>query len=206
MSHPYTPTAVSPRPVGGMGYGGPVPPPLPGAPVPLPPVPPHGGRKDVRRGLVVAGVIAACVAVLVSGVVGVYVGNMTATKDQQASQAAPVPPPSAPAATADQVRAATVDLCSRFAAGYRAMPSPQNSGFDVVPTANYIADALRDNPIADPTIRDAVTKSLQFLHDHAAALSREPSAGAIHIPQDFRAAPANAADQRTWDLCRAYEG
>ncbi|MGV7303124.1 hypothetical protein PJK45_24120 [Mycobacterium kansasii] len=142
----------------------------------------------------------------IAGIVGVYVGNRTATRDQPAIQAAPAAPASAPTPTAEQVRAATVDLCTRFAAGYRAMPSPQNTGFDVVPTANYIADALRDNPIADPSIRDAVTKSLALLRDHAAALSREPSAGAIHIPQDWKAAPANAADQQTWDLCRAYEG
>ncbi|MFV1501381.1 hypothetical protein [Mycobacterium kansasii] len=153
-----------------------------------------------------AAVIAACVAVFIAGIVGVYVGNRTATRDQPTVQAAPAASASAPTPTAEQVRAATVDLCTRFAAGYRAMPSPQNTSFDVVPSANYIADALRDNPVADPAIRDAVTKSLALLRDHAAALSREPSAGAIHIPQDFRAAPANAADQRTWDLCRAYDG
>lgn len=204
MTYPYTPTAVSPRPGDGTGFGASAPPPF-GAPIPLPPAPPRRGGSRSRRGLVIAGVIAACVAVFVSGIVGVYVGNRTATKDQPAVQAAPAAP-SAPTPTAEQVRAATVDLCTRFAAGYRAMPSPQNSGFDVVPSANYIADALRDNPIADPGIRDAVTKSLAFLRDHAAALSREPSAGAIHTPQDFKAAPANAADQRTWDLCRAFEG
>lgn len=206
MSYPYTPTAVSPRPTGPTGFGSSAPLPPPGAPIPLPPVPPRPGRSGSRRWPVVAGVIAACVAVLIAGVVGVYVGTVTTTKDQQAVQAAPPSPSSAPTPTAEQVRAATVDLCTRFAAGYRAMPSPQTSGFDVVPTANYIADALRDNSIADPAIRDAVAKSLQLLRDHAAALSREPSAGAIHIPPDFKAAPANAADQRSWDLCRAYEG
>lgn len=206
MSHPYTPTVVDPRPAGGAGFGASVPPPLPGPPIPFPPTAPRPGRTDSRRGPVVAGVIAACVAVLVAGAVGVYIGSVTATKDQQASQAAPAPPPSAPAPTSDQVRAATVDLCTRFAAGYRAMPSPQHTSFDVVPTVNYIADALRDNPIADPSIRDAVTKSLALLRDQAAAYSREPSAGAIHVPQDWKAAPGNAADQRVWDLCRAYEG
>lgn len=205
MSNPYTPTAVSPRPAGAMGFGTSAPPP-PGGPFPLPPAPPRRDDKRRRRGLVVAGVLGSCAAVLVAGVVGVYVGSVTATKDQAPAQVAPAAPTSAPTPTAEQVRAATVDLCTRFAAGYRAMPSPQNSGFDVVPTADYIADALRDNQIADPSIRAAVTKSLEFLRNHAAALSREPSAGAIRIPEDFRAAPANAADQRSWDLCRAYEG
>ncbi len=205
MPYRYTPTALSPRhPEVGMGFGGSVPPP-PGAPIPWPPPPARHDDRRSHRGLVVAGVLAACLSVLVAGIVGVYVGSLTATKDQQAVQAAPASPTSAPP-TAEQVRASTVDLCTRFAAGYRAMPSPQNRGFDVVPTANYIADALRDNPIADPSIRNAITKSLEFLRDQAAALSREPSAGAIHIPQDWKAAPANTADQRSWDLCRAYEG
>lgn len=204
MAYPYTMTA---SPAGGMGVGALAPPRPPMAPVPLPPPPPSRRETNgVRRGLATAGVVGACIAVLVSGVVGVYVGTLTATKDQPAAQAVQAPPSSPPTPTAEQVRSATVDLCTRFAAGYRAMPSPQNSGFDVVPTTNYIADALRDNPIADPSIRDAVTKSLEFLRNHAAALSREPSAGAIHVPRDFKAAPANAADQRTWDLCRAYDG
>lgn len=205
MTYPYTPTAVSPRPADRTGFPVSAPPPF-GAPIPLPPAPDRREGQQSRRGPVVAAVIAACVAVFIAGIVGVYVGNRTATRDQPTVQAAPAASASAPTPTAEQVRAATVDLCTRFAAGYRAMPSPQNTSFDVVPSANYIADALRDNPVADPAIRDAVTKSLALLRDHAAALSREPSAGAIHIPQDFRAAPANAADQRTWDLCRAYDG
>ena len=116
MSYPNPP---SPTPAGG-GFGASVPPPPPGAQIPLPPpAPPRRDRKGTGRGLAVAGVIAACVAVLVAGVVGVFVGNLTATKDQPV-QAAPASPTSAPTPTTEQVRAATVDLCTRFAAGYRA--------------------------------------------------------------------------------------
>jgi hypothetical protein len=86
------------------------------------------------------------------------------------------------------------------------MPRPQNTGFDVVPTANYIADALRDNPAADTSIREAVTQSLKLLRAHVALASGEATAGAIQIPQGWTAEKANAADQQVWDLCRAYGG
>lgn len=181
--------------------------PGPGAMPPAPPTPPMPqfypappAPRKRKGGLIAAVIGGAAVVALTAGVVGGLIGNHMA-----GTTAAP-PPPAAtpPAPTAEQVSAATIDLCTRFAAGYRAMPSPQNSGFDVLPTANFIADAIRDNPAADGSIRDAVTQSLTLLRDHAASASGEATRGAIQPPTGWTAAAANAADQKVWDLCRAY--
>jgi hypothetical protein len=153
--------------------------------------------------MIVAAAVGAFVAVLVVGLLGLYVGSRltnSSAPQQQPTQ------PSAPAPTAGQVHAATVDLCTRFAAGYRAMPSPQKTAFDIVPTVNYVADALRDNAIADSAIREAVGKSLTGLREHAMLLSGEPDHGAIQNPVNWTLDAAAHADQRVWDLCRAYEG
>ncbi|EUA09734.1 hypothetical protein I545_5972 [Mycobacterium kansasii 662] len=177
-----------------------------GAMPPAPPTPPMpqfypapAPRK--RKGANIAAVIGgAVVAMLTAGLIGGLIGN------HMAGTAAAAPPPAAtpPRPTAEQVKASTIDLCTRFAAGYRAMPSPQTSGFDVLPTANFIADALRDNPAADGSIRDAVTRSLALLREHAASASGEATRGAIRPPTGWTAAAANTADQKVWDLCRAY--
>jgi hypothetical protein len=153
--------------------------------------------------VIVAAAVGAFVAVLVVGLLGLYVGTRLMNNTAPQPQA---PQASAPAPTADQVHAATVDLCTRFAAGYRAMPRPQNTGFDVIPTVNYIADALRDNSAADASIRDAVSQSLRLLRGHAMLASGEPDHGAIQNPVNWTVDAAAHADQRVWDLCRAYEG
>jgi hypothetical protein len=205
MSYPYTPAAVSPNPAGAPGFGGPVSmPPPPGGPVPLPLPPQRRDEKSSRHGIFVAAVISAVLGVFIAGALGVYVGSRLTsnTSQQQSAQTAPV----APTPTAGQVHAATVDLCTRFAAGYRAMPSPQNTGFDVIPSLNYIADALRDNPIADNAIRDAIAESLRIARDQASHLSNEPARGAIQPSTTWTPEVANRADQRVWDLCRAYGG
>lgn len=120
----------------------------------------------------------------------------------------PPPAQSAPAVTAEpsaaEVRAQTIDLCTRFAAAYAAIPAPQTASADIIPAANYVSDALRDNPIADPVVREAVATSLRLLREHGAALSHEPVRGAVQPPNGFQAAPANAADDRVWDACYAY--
>ena len=172
--------------------------PVPYPPVPLPPAPPR------RRWRTAAAVGAAMVCVFVAGAAGVLVGaHLSNTRPEPASQ----PPVVAAAPTSDQVRSATVDLCTRWAAGYRAMRVPQTTGFDLVPTINYISDALRDNLIADPGIRTSIVGSLGFMRQHAAVLSGEPPAGAIQPPpRGWQAEPANRAAQRVWDLCRAYRG
>jgi hypothetical protein len=163
------------------------------------PAPPPRKRKG---GLIAAAIGCAAAIALTAGVVGGLIGNHMA-----GTTAAPPPPAAAPpAATAEQVHAATLDLCTRFAGAYAAMPSPQNTGFDVLPTANYIADALRDNPVADNDVRGAITKSLQLLRDHVAVISGARPQGAIQIPDGWTAAGANEADQQVWDLCKAYGG
>ncbi|MCP9276483.1 hypothetical protein [Mycolicibacterium arenosum] len=136
-----------------------------------------------------------------AGIGGVFVGSRLNTEpaDQQQTQASP------PAPTDAEVNAATVDLCTRFAAGYRAMPAPQNTGFDIVPTLDYIADALHDNPFADSRIREAVQDSLRLGRDQASNFSKEAARGAIQPATTWSVEAANKADQRVWDLCRAYE-
>jgi hypothetical protein len=96
-------------------------------------------------------------------------------------------------------------LCTRFAAAYASIPTPQTRAADVVPAANYVADALRDNPVGDPGVRAAMIKSLQLMRDHGAALSREPSKGAVQPPTDWVAAAANAADDQVWARCNGYQ-
>ena len=164
--------------------------------------PPAQPPRSPKGGLITAAIIGAAAIALTAGAIGGLIGNHMATGSAPAAAA-----PAAPTApTSEQVHAATVDLCTRFAAGYRAMPSPQNTAFDVLPTANFIADALRDNSAADSTIREAVDKSLQLRRQHAAAASGEQTRGAIRPAVGWTADAANNADQRVWDLCRAYGG
>lgn len=172
-------------------------PPMQQMPPGYPPVQPP--RKS-KGGLIAAAIVGAAAIALTAGAIGGLIGN------RMAASPAPAAPTAPPAPSAEQVRAATVDLCTRFAAGYRAMPSPQNTAFDVLPTANFIADALRDNPAADSTIREATEKSLQLLRQHAATASGEQTRGAIQPAVGWTADAANTADQRVWDLCRAYGG
>lgn len=176
-------------------------PPMPPMPQQVPPgYPPAQPPRKSKGGLITGVIVGAAAIALTAGAIGGLIGNHMATAPTAAAPAAP------PAPTAEQVHVATVDLCTRFAAGYRAMPSPQNTGFDVLPTANFIADALRDNPAADSGIRGAAEKSLLLLRQHAESASGEPSRGAIQPATGWTADAANTADQRVWDLCRAYGG
>ena len=192
MSHPFPSRAVGPSAAGiGPGLGSP---------------PPRGGS---RRNLLIVTVIgAAVIAVFIAGAAGVYVGPTLAGGTMTPTQAAAASPPRAatPAPTGGEIHEQTVDLCSRFVAGYQAMPAPQNNGFDIIPTINYIADALRDNPLANNEIRDAIGASLKNLRAHAMLLSHEADHGAIQNPTGWNLGDAAHADQRVWDLCKAYGG
>lgn len=177
----------------------------PGGPGAMPPQMPQfysasASAPRKRKGGLIAALIGGAVVALTAGVVGGLIGN------HMAGTTAAAPPPVAvpPAPTAEQVHAATVDLCTRFAAGYRAMPSPQNTAADVIPSYTYISEALRENPAADGTIRDAVAQSLTMARNQASQFSHEPAAGAIRTNTTWTPEAANTADQRVWDLCRAY--
>lgn len=196
MTDQYTYPSVAAHP-GSPGVQMPPPPPLPQV-YPSPPPP----RKS-KGGLITAILVGAAALALTAGAVGGLIGNRMAGTP---TATPPQPAATTSAPTAEQVRTATIDLCTRFAAGYRAMPSPQNTGFDVLPTANYISDALRDNPDADASIREAVAKSMDLLRQHASAASGEQARGAIQPPTDWTVGAANEADQKVWDLCRAYGG
>lgn len=196
MSTPWQPLAYPPGPP-------PYPPAQTAGSTP-PGTPTTAHRSGVRR----AGTAAAVAAVaFVAGLAGVIVGAQIAsapTTSPPAAGPSSGSPPAAPDPT--QVRTQTIDLCTRFAAGYAAVPSPQKSAADVVPATNYISDALRDNPIADPGVRAAVTESLRLFRSQAAALSREPSKGAVQPPADWTAAASNAADDAVWSACNGYLG
>lgn len=160
-------------------------------------------RSKNRLLWVVGGCVLALAAVICSGAIGVAAG--VHLSNQAAPSSSTLTPESA--ATAEEVRTSTVDLCTRFAAAYAAMPTPQDSGFDIIPTVNYISDALRDNAKADKTIRSAMTDSLQLMREQAAALSKEKPAGAVQPPPlPWSAAAGNAADKRVWELCQGYGG
>lgn len=174
--------------------------PIPGAPVDLPPgAPPYSpatnNRRTVRRTVGVATLLAAAFGMgLAGGLLGAHIN--------------PPPAPPVPAAatepSAAEVRAETIDLCTRFAAAYAAIPSPQTASADMIPATNYVSEALRDNTNAEPGVREAVEESLRLMRQHSAALSHEKSRGAVQPPNGFNAAPANAADDRVWDACYAY--
>lgn len=190
MSAPWQPTHPAPPAYGPAGG-------------PAAPQYSRGGNVARRAGMV-AGV---AVLVFVAGLAGVIVGAQI-PPSPTASPPAAAPPSGPPPAAPDpnQVRAQTIDLCTRFAAAYSSYPSPQKSAADVVPTANYISDALRDNQIADPGVRSAMTESLRQFRDHAAGFSREPAKGAVQPPTGWTAAAANAADEAVWSACTGYQG
>lgn len=192
MTNPYAPPSAFPQ-----GTSSPSP---QIAPAPSPPSPVRTGR---RVGWWAAAI--AVVLVLVAGAAALGVGvGMKIADDRNVPAAAPSPPP---APTAEQVRAATVDLCTRFVAAYEPIPTPQKTGYDLLPAINYIVDALRDNPDAEGSIRSAVADDVRLMREHAAALTRRPPDGAIRPPPTpWKADDANAADQRVWDLCRGYHG
>jgi hypothetical protein len=172
----------------------PAPPATAPLPRPLQPAPPRRTRTALAVGV-------AAVSVFAAGAGGVAVGAHLSTST------APAPPPAtATAASVDQIRAATVDLCTRYATGYTALPESPSTAADVLPTLNYIGAALTDNPAADPQIRTAVTDSLNLDRGQAAHLSRTPAQGAIQPPPQWRGVEANAAAEHVTALCRAYRG
>lgn len=173
----------------------------PGGHMPPPPLRAQPTRRP-NGGLITAAIVGAAAIALTAGGIGGFIGNHMAAGS--AAQSAP-PSAAAPAApTAEQVHAATVDLCTRFAAANRAMPVPQNNGFDVIPSYNYVSEALRENPAADGAIRAAVNDSLRLARDQVAHFSHEPASGAIQPSTNWSAAVATAASQKVWDLCSTY--
>jgi hypothetical protein len=167
---------------------------------PFPPPIPFARQDKSRRRVRTIAAIGACAAVFTAGALGVVVGSCMTDEPK------PIAAQTPPMASAALIRAQTVDLCTRFAAAYAALPVPQNNAADVVPEANYIADAVRDDSVADPAIRAAVAKSLKLARDHASRLSRERPRGAIQPATGWKAAESNDADDVVFDLCSSYQG
>jgi hypothetical protein len=158
--------------------------------------------SGVRKAGLATAVIACVFGAGLAGViVGTQIGAMPTTP-----AAAPSTTPTSVKPSADEIRVETVDLCTRFATGIRAMPSPQKSALDVIPTIDYVGAALSDNPNADGDIRAAVLEDLRLARAQAAALSGEPPAGAIQPSGGWTAAAGNDADEHVFKLCRAWRG
>lgn len=184
MATTYQPVPTSP--------GGPYMPPGGVVQYPEPPTgkPPRSGK------FFIAIAATAVTAGVVGAVVGVVAGVVTSTRNAPEPATAKTP-------TAAEVYAANVDLCTRFAAAYAAMPTPQTSGMDVLPVATAVEQALNDNPNADRIIRDAVGESNRLLQEHAATLIHESDKGFVISPKDWSVDKANAADKRAWDVCQS---
>jgi len=193
MTDQYTyPAHVATRPSAPGSY----PPPLPPLPQAYPPPQPRKGKG----GLIAAAIVGAAAIALTAGGIGGLVGNHMAGGSAPQSS----PPAAASAPTAEQVHAATVDLCTRYVAADRARPVPQNNGRDTMPSYLYVSEALREDLAADPAIRAAVTNAMRFQQDQIAYFSHEPAAGAIQPPVAWSPEEATAASQKVWDLCKGY--
>lgn len=193
MTDQYTyPAQVATRPSAPGSYM----PPLPPLPQAYPPPQPRKGKG----GLITAAIVGAAAIALTAGGIGGLVGNHIAA----GSAAQSSPPAAASAPTAEQVHAATVDLCTQYVAADRARPVPQNNGRDTIPSYLYVSEALRADLAADPAIRAAVTKALRLQQDQIAYFSHEPAAGAIQPPVTWSPEEATAASQKVWDLCKVY--
>lgn len=165
----------------------------PGGVLPYPEQP--SGKPPRRTGLIVAVASVAVGAGLIGAVIGAAAGVSVAGRNS----AAPVSKPP----TSAEVKAANVDLCTRFAAAYAAMPSHQNSGMDVLPVATELRDAVTDNPSADPKLLNAINVVADLTRQQAAVLSREQSKGYVQPPVDWSADKANDASVKAWNLCQS---
>ncbi|MBN7324447.1 hypothetical protein I3U63_23315 [Mycobacteroides abscessus subsp. massiliense] len=187
-------TTYPPQPTqaAGPAYGN-----LGATPYPGPPAP---DNKPPRRGKLLLALAGTAVA---AGLLGAILGTVTGLTIG-ANNAEPHTPAAKPP-TAAEIEAANVQVCTRYAAAYVAMPSQQNSGMDILPIATEIADAVRDNPNADPRILDAVSRVAELTRQQAAALSREPQKGFVRPPTDWTAKKANEADEKAWNLCQGVK-
>lgn len=195
MTDQYTyPAHLAPRPSAPGGHM----PPLPPLPQAYPPPPNRKGKGGVITAAIVGTVAIALTAGGIGGLIGNHIAAGSAAQSSPPAAAAP------PAPTAEQVHAATVDLCTRYVAADRARPVPQNNGRDTMPSYIYVSEALREDAAADPAIRAAVTQALRFQQDQIAYFSHEPAAGAIQPPVAWSPEEATAASQKVWDLCKVY--
>lgn len=193
MSAPWQPPTYPPGPP---GYG---PASTPGA------VQDSRGNAARRAGMVAGVAVLVFVAGLVGGIVGAQITSSPAASPPTAAAPPSGPPPATP--DPNQVRAQTIDLCTRFAAGYAMLPTPPKTAADIGPAADYIADALRDNGFAEPAIRTTVSDSLRLYHERAAMLSKAPAQGAVQAPSgSWSPAAADAADDAVWSACHGYQG
>ncbi len=100
----------------------------------------------------------------------------------------------------------TMDLCTRFAVAESTIPPRPQGAADVVPAADYLADALREDGVADDLVRTALAESLRQLRSQGAVLSGVAAQGAVQPVTPWTAATAAAANERAWALCHAYHG
>jgi len=166
---------------------------------------PHAGPYPARMRW--PSVVAIAAALLAGGVVGGVIGVIAGTHITRPAVSAMVRPAPAPASPAsNEIRAATIDLCTAYAVGTRAMPIPQTKAMDVLPGINYINAALAADQAADPEIRAAVAADLVLTRQQAGALTHESPAGAIQPGTGWTADASNDSEETVFKLCRAYTG
>lgn len=182
-TYPPQPTQA-PGPFGNLGA----------TPYPGPPAPEN---KPPRRGKLILALAGTAVA---AGLLGAILGTVTGLTIG-AKNAEPQTP-AAKTPTAAEIETANVQVCTRFAAAYVAMPSHQNSGMDVLPVATELQAAVAENPNASPRVLNAVAQVAEYTRQQAAALSREEQKGFVRPPLDWSAKNANAASEAAWDICQ----
>jgi hypothetical protein len=150
-------------------------------------------------GVIIAATAAACAlgAAVVGAVIALHIVGSAPPAPHSTSQAMAFP---------EERMVQTMDLCTRFAVAESTITAPVQRAADVVPAADYLADALREDVVADGRVRTALTEALRQMRNHAAALSRAPAEGAVQPVTDWTAAAATAADDHAWSSCRAYHG
>lgn len=151
----------------------------------------------------VATVACALVAGLGAGMVG---GVIVAHHPVPAvpTQKAEMPPPAPVAPSVETVRTQTISLCTEWGSLYAGIPVPQDHVADVVPTMTGIADALTNNPAADPGVRSAITAHLQTMRTHVAYLAGIDARGAVQPPRTWDVDAAHAAGNAAWHACDTW--
>jgi hypothetical protein len=151
-------------------------------------------------------VVAIAAALIAGGVAGGIAGVIAGAHTTRPAVPATARPAPAPAPNGEIRAAATVDLCTAYAVGTRAMPIPQTNAIDVLPVINYINAALAADQAADPEIRAAVAADLALTRRQAGALTHEAPAGAIQPGTGWTADASNDSEETVFKLCRAYTG
>jgi len=148
-------------------------------------------RPQASRRNVVALIVAGFVAALAAGGLGAWITNRVMTDTAG---------PSAP--TAEEMQAAGVKLCARYAAVNASMPNPSETPLQVLTGVNGLRWALADNPDAGPEIRGAITEVVRQYDALIAASGGVQPQGDDPPWPTYDPAAAQQAVERVVGVCR----